>query len=79
MFKLRHKICAFSLIELMVAIAISSVIFYAAYLIMSSSSEAYQLTTRNLKLQYEARKAANTIVSDLRQSNTNNIKPLFIC
>ena len=61
------------MIELMIAITVSTLIFYASYLIVSSSSDAYQVTTGQLELQFQARKAASVLVGDLRQSSPSNI------
>ncbi|MEA2082067.1 MAG: prepilin-type N-terminal cleavage/methylation domain-containing protein [Elusimicrobiota bacterium] len=63
----KKQISGITLIEMLLAIAIFSVISVAVYTVFRSGTKTYSATQKNLKLQENLEKIVDTMVSDLQQ------------
>lgn len=63
----KKSIAGITLIEMLLAISIFSVISVAIYSVFRSGIKIYRVTQKNLKLQENLDKIVNTVVSDLQQ------------
>ncbi|MCD6311401.1 MAG: prepilin-type N-terminal cleavage/methylation domain-containing protein [Elusimicrobia bacterium] len=64
----KKQTAGITLIEMLLAIAIFSVISAAVYTVFRSGAKTYSATRKNLKLQENLEKIVDTMVSDLQQS-----------
>ncbi len=63
----KKQISGITLIEMLLAVAIFSVITAAVYTVFRSGTKTYNATRENLKLQENLEKIVDTMVSDLQQ------------
>ena len=67
----------FSLVELMIVLAIFSTILGAIYGVLSMSRSSYQTGDIQIVVQQEARKAMDKIVTELREGSSVNLSDEF--